>query len=392
MTPPTCVDELVTDAGTERDGPVVDCMLSSECPAAQPVCDPADHVCRGCVADVECPSDVCHELVGACVDEAVALYITPTGAGNACSRAQPCGSLNTALAAATATRRTIRVADGTYPTNTKVRPDGNGAAFVISGTDLAAAGAILSPTMGSLETEGSGTVVIEGVTIASSGNAGFVNRSNATLAHVHIMATSGHGIDNRDRLKVRDSRIEGATGIGIFSNDTLDVQRTEVLVNAGGGISATGGFSIINTVIARNGSASAAFGGVKLSPVAGKPAAFELNTVIRNVSSGLAAAGVTCDQPTPIASSILADNSAFLLGELGTMCTATYSLFGASAAAGTGNLTGNAMFVNDPSDLHLKAGSPAIDKADPASTEAVDLDGRPRPVGAARDIGAYERP
>ena len=41
-------------------------------------------------------------------------------------------------------------------------------------------------------------------------------------------------------------------------------------------------------------------------------------------------------------------------------------------------------------DLHLKAGSPAIDKGVPTGL-TVDLDGNPRVVGAGPDLGSYER-
>jgi hypothetical protein len=41
-------------------------------------------------------------------------------------------------------------------------------------------------------------------------------------------------------------------------------------------------------------------------------------------------------------------------------------------------------------DFHLTTGSPAIDAADPAATDAVDFEGTARPQGAGRDIGAFE--
>ena len=41
-------------------------------------------------------------------------------------------------------------------------------------------------------------------------------------------------------------------------------------------------------------------------------------------------------------------------------------------------------------DLHLKAGSPAIDAASPSSYPALDFDGNTRPVGARADAGACE--
>ncbi|MCA9523680.1 MAG: right-handed parallel beta-helix repeat-containing protein, partial [Myxococcales bacterium] len=49
------------------------------------------------------------------------------------------------------------------------------------------------------------------------------------------------------------------------------------------------------------------------------------------------------------------------------------------------------LFVNPTSyDLHLLPNSPAIDKGDPTLAPAIDIDGTPRPVGSAIDLGAYE--
>jgi hypothetical protein len=41
-------------------------------------------------------------------------------------------------------------------------------------------------------------------------------------------------------------------------------------------------------------------------------------------------------------------------------------------------------------DYHLLGTSPAIDRGDPASTNAIDFDGVARPQGAQRDSGAFE--
>ncbi len=41
-------------------------------------------------------------------------------------------------------------------------------------------------------------------------------------------------------------------------------------------------------------------------------------------------------------------------------------------------------------DMHLRTGSPCIDRADPVPGVTEDLEGRPRPQGARPDIGAYE--
>jgi hypothetical protein len=44
-----------------------------------------------------------------------------------------------------------------------------------------------------------------------------------------------------------------------------------------------------------------------------------------------------------------------------------------------------------PNDLHLRAGSPAVDVGLPLREVSHDADGVPRPQGAGYDLGAYER-
>jgi hypothetical protein len=48
-------------------------------------------------------------------------------------------------------------------------------------------------------------------------------------------------------------------------------------------------------------------------------------------------------------------------------------------------------FVNAPAfDLHLRAGSPAIDAGSATLAPNADRDGTARPQGAGFDVGAYE--
>ena len=66
--PPLCVDE-VGDGSVDipTDTPLA---CSTGCPQpTAPVCDTALGICRGCIADTECPG-ACHELAGMCTTEA----------------------------------------------------------------------------------------------------------------------------------------------------------------------------------------------------------------------------------------------------------------------------------------------------------------------------------
>jgi len=73
--------------------------------------------------------------------------------------------------------------------------------------------------------------------------------------------------------------------------------------------------------------------------------------------------------------------------------TATYSDIGTGETAGEGNISVDPMFVGvGGGDFHLLSGSPCIDAGSNAAPELPDsdLDGNPRIVGAAVDMGAYE--
>jgi hypothetical protein len=72
--------------------------------------------------------------------------------------------------------------------------------------------------------------------------------------------------------------------------------------------------------------------------------------------------------------------------------TQTLAQWRASTGQDMHSLVGTAsqLFVNSTSDFHLKSAAPAINAGTSLHAPAFDLDGRPRPAGAAFDIGAYE--
>lgn len=396
--PPTCVDHLgdpTIDGSVDPDGSPVACENNPDCPADRPVCDPDARECRGCSADAECASDVCHELTGACVDETAAVYVAATGADNAsCSRTNPCATFAAGVNALTATRTTIKVADGNYTGGFLLRrtPPLQTATILISGSHTGWDGAVLT-AMGQVSVENI-EAVIEGITIQGANQDGIQNKGTTTLSRVLITGGAEDGIDGRgNKLTVLDSRIENNTLVGIDClGSDLEVQRSQIVSNKQGGILVqNGAFTIVNNVIAKNGSAlTGMFGGAKLAPSSGGAAVFRFNTVANNLI-GSTVAGVTCDTPVTVEDSILS-NSTIIPNELAGACTPKYCLFGANAPNGNGNLMGAPMFVNAPTDYHLLPGSPAIDKADPAATETTDFEGAHRPTGAARDIGADEQP
>ena len=94
-TPPTCAS-MLADGGLDPDAPdaTLGCVNGGGCTAAtQPICDPVDHVCRGCVADSEC-SGACSEFDGQCVPSGQAIYLSSIGTdGGNCTETAPCKTL-----------------------------------------------------------------------------------------------------------------------------------------------------------------------------------------------------------------------------------------------------------------------------------------------------------
>ena len=385
--PPICVGSL-GDGGVEPpDATPITCVDSTGCPAAAPVCD--NSVCRGCLADVECSSDVCHELAGTCVAEAATIYVAINGATTgSCPRTQPCASIEHALDQVSAFRTTIKLGDGSYPEDVKL--DGSGLPILLSGTDALPAGATLTGNLGQVvDLVSSSNGVLEGVTI-TSGSTAVVTRGNLTLYRVEV-AGAKLGIDMRQGfLRVLESRIAGSADQGISAQGgSFELERSFVVGNAGGGIEVgTATATIVNTVLTDNGSTTSSFGGIKFATIGAY--AFEFNTVSRNVATSAAAAGVQCTQLVSIESSIVATNGPG--PQISPTCTARFSLFFPSGPSQGTNIIGAPLFDNAINGHHIQASSPARDAADPAATERIDIDGDSRPGGARRDIGADEIP
>jgi Right handed beta helix region len=389
--PPTCVTELVPiDAPPDM---MVD-VCGGTCTGDNPVCDPGTTQCRACAKDSECASDVCSESTGRCIDEAAALYVSPTGlATGTCSRAAPCATLSYAAGLLDTTHAAIKVADGTYSDVILT----NGLSYLISGEGNSRYGARINFKTGVasrdhvLEVQG-GTVVVEGVTFADSAaqeNVRAQSNANLTLWRVEVLDSANGGIDIATAtVTVLDSRLTGGMGTeGAInaSGGTVNLRRTQIDHNAGGGIHTSNGtkFDIENCFILQNGGNGAFVQTGSLPSLA----RFELNTVADNIATAGTGGGATCAAAIAFKSTLFSNNGG--TPQFGATCTATYSLFTDAAPTGTGNIT-NAVPGFQNADYHLANGSPAIDKADPATSITEDIDGDPRPAGAGYDIGADE--
>ncbi len=357
----------------------VQCLPSAAaaCVAATPVCGD-DHACRACEAHDECASGACLPD-GSCAAETNVAYVGPAGSDNpSCSRAQPCTKLTRGLA----TSRLYVKLSGTTD---------DGATVAIDNQDvtlLADAGAKLVRTSNGIVLEVRGT-------------------SNVTIYDLEISGGSGaQGIGislptgNTATLSLVRAAIKQNAGGGIVASaGTLRSSRSSVLLNAGGGISlSSANFDLTNNVIASNGGSGSTFGGLKIDNITGSGTRrLDFNTIAANQAPATVNTGISCGTvlaPLTFSNNIIYGNLVASGGkQLGgsIMCSATYSDIGPDASPGMGNINIDPMFANAAQqDFHLKAGSPAKDAADPASTLPHDIDGDPRPQGPGRDVGADE--
>lgn len=397
QSPPICLPPS-SDGGVDPDAvdaPGASC--ADGCGDLTPVCDEAIQACRGCIADSECSSDVCHELTGECIPEGHAIYVAPNGAEGNCTRAAPCRTIGDAYNRVTLVRDTIKVADGRYPERIELKPHNGATNVILSGPDRSWDGPEFVSTLGSNRVDQNMTVVIEGISVIDTPQDGFDVQGSLTLSRVLVRASGGNGVAGRGPMtRILDSRIETSSNRGVLVNNNSGVatiERTVITGNRGGGLAIENGaaYAVTNTIIAGNGSIATTNPGVRIAGTAnqGALAVFRFNTVARNRTQPPSTNGVECNRPVVIVSSIIANPVDPFQPEMSGMCTAQSSLFGANAPAG--NLTGDPMFIST-ADFHILPGSPAVDAAPAAAAPAIDVDGEPRTGVDLPDIGADEVP
>jgi hypothetical protein len=384
--PPVCVGELGSNSDNPDGGFVpMDGAISAcgVCPTDSPICDSNSTTCRGCFQDAECPSHVCSESTGLCIPESQTLYVKNGGNdANQCTHDAPCANVSRAVTLVDATRNVIKIYDGDYSDSFVTS-----ATFLLSGEGNDNNNAYIEfRDFGNhdhvFELDG-GTVVVEGVTF-DSGKAETVRvQGGATLTMVNV--------------EVADSPVGGidiaASEVTLYNCEIHDGMGTEAGINVNNGqltmlrglMYTLGGacvrvanskYDIENSIL--TGCAAEGFAQTGPTP---SPAVFTFNTVASNST------GVTCASPITVTNSIFAYNG--VAPQTPACAAATYSLYNDVVVAGTGNLAGDPSFVA-ADDLHINFGSPARDKADPASTQNEDFDGEHRPHGPGFDIGADE--
>lgn len=198
---------------------------------------------------------------------------------------------------------------------------------------------------------------------------------------------------SRTRIHAR-----GNTVASILAAPTSNVTIDRTYIEGGNGIQAEGSGSVVrvtNSVIAKTLGPDGAFYGSNVFG-AGPGAMFvSFSTVIGSHVPCSTSGAPTCAGGTAFGSCIdntivIADSGDAIRGE----CVVNYSLATPQTAslAGSNNITDTSPMLKDEAggDYHLQSGSPAVDAADLAASNAFDYEGTPRPQGARSDIGAYE--
>ncbi len=350
------------------------------CPAETPVCD--GDACRGCRLDTECPSGACGDD-GACVEEAAALYLSPSGLNRgACTRGAPCITLTFATTQSSENRNHIVMANGTYV----------GMNAITSG--ITSASNIHIHGHGATLTSGPGD---EGIFFYFNleGSVRDLNFVGAGIARdVSVLGTpviaeglafSGAQLTLGGNTTLRDFSISDSQTDGIYVLGATTMERGVIRNGARGIVNDASGFPVLNIE------------NVLVSGTSGR--ALDIGNssgrirfvTIADVGSqqGTGSHAVECGPGLSVESSIIWAPTGFGQPPLSGGCKLVATIAGPTAIPGAANT--DPFFVDpDTGDYHLKPSSPARDMVD--SGPATDFEGDPRPRGARFDIGADEAP
>lgn len=230
--------------------------------------------------------------------------------------------------------------------------------------------------------ESSGTATVTGCTFVNNAGTGLISSSgiNLTVTDCSFVGNSGNGMNiiNGTLTNVFIADNAAITGGGAKLSGTVTVTNAVFLNNSashGGAIyySSNQTLTLVNVSFFGN---TANGTGDAIRVVGGFALAFNI------VAWGNGSSPVNVD-----VGASLAFNNSLVEGSGGS--GAWNPGFGTD---GGGNIDADPLYADTSADnLRLRAGSPAIDAGNNgAPLAATDLDGKPRTVGAAVDMGAYE--
>jgi hypothetical protein len=357
----------------------VQCIAPTEtsaCVGTAPVCG-ADHTCQACKQHADCPLSNACLPDGSCALAADVAYVQGGASAMMCTQAAPCGTLDEGVRT---NRPYVKVAAGTVSNDKGTTIDGK--AVVV----LADPGARLIRT-------GPGVILQ-------------IQNDGADVKVFDLEITMGTGVNNpavsvpsggAPKLSLTRVKIDGNQGVGIsVAGGSLTLSQSDVAQNTGGGVSVSGvgvTFDITNNFIYRNGDPdNGTFGGLSLGIAVAGTNRLEFNTIMDN-RAAINSGGVVCN-----ATAFAGPNNIIARNVLGMSTTAP----GAQASPNgctypTSRMQDDASglaFVDSeapaPFDYRLMGSSNAIDQALTPSTVTIDHDGKPRPIGSQKDVGAFE--
>ena len=209
------------------------------------------------------------------------------------------------------------------------------------------------------------------------------NPGNQALIQLLVSIPGG---GDSSKVTLRRVYVQASPAQAIYTTGgELVLDRSEVARNADGLQLSQTKFTIVNSIIAANGS-SLTHDPIIFNDCNGN---VYFSTIFANSAQNDGVhSGVSCLGNIVFDSVLLQENVGNQFD--GTGCTFKYSSLWpiTSVPPGVGNLTGNALVDNNT--FHLMPTSPVRDMANPASNLDVDFDGDSRPQGNARDIGADE--
>jgi hypothetical protein len=162
-----------------------------------------------------------------------------------------------------------------------------------------------------------------------------------------------------------------ASGISLFQEDGAEPSKNNIVVN--------------NTID------EASDGRWAMNIQNGSSGNTLLNNILLNENPSHGAIDISADSLSGLTSDFNAVVSKFTTD--GGNTTKTLAQWQAATSQDAHSLasTAAALFVNPANgDYHLLSTAPAVNKGTALDAPSVDLDGKPRPIGAAVDIGAYE--
>lgn len=227
-----------------------------------------------------------------------------------------------------------------------------------------------------------------------------VRANNSSVVVENCLFTDLRG-DSNDGVDI--NRGEGPTSIvrnNVFVNlgdDGIDMDGSAPLITGNRmyscvdkGISVSAGSSprIENNLLVGNGAGIAVMDASTATVVNNTIANNEIGIECYEKTNGAGGGTAT------VVNSILWANTAEVILDTLSSAQISYSLVsGVSVWPGEGNVNGDPQFVDDPkADFHLTKSSPCIDAGTPYYGLTEDIEGNPRPRGAAFDMGAYESP